>query len=76
MALLTAWVSQQRTIVMGSAVLLYNNHAATLVIERPQINHNAALSTSTTVSLFVEGLRGRKISRAYHILYNIKYTLS
>jgi len=44
---------------MGTAVLLYNNHAATMVIERTQINHNASLNTSTVFSLFIEAQRER-----------------
>jgi len=44
---------------MGTAVLLYNNHAATMVNERTQINHNASLNTSTMLSLFKEVLRER-----------------
>jgi hypothetical protein len=40
---------------MVTEVLLYNNHAATMVIEGTQINHSASLNTSTMLSLFREG---------------------
>jgi hypothetical protein len=60
---------------MGTAVLLYNNHAATMVIERTQINHNASLNTSTILSLFIEGAK-RNTARLYHIFYSVKCTLS
>ena len=75
MALLISYVSQQRAIVMDTAVLLYNNHAATLVIKRTQINHNASLNISTTLSLFIGEQRGG--FQVYTIyFYSVKHILS